>query len=86
MLGREAGRYIIDVDDHGPGVSPDDKAVIFHRFVRGRAAHSRGDNDGTGLGLALVADHAAAHEGTATVLDRPGGGARFRIELREPNP
>jgi len=85
-LAREAGRYVIEVDDQGPGVSPDDKAVIFHRFVRGRTAHARGNSDGTGLGLALVAQHAAAHEGTAAVLDRPGGGARFHVELREPSP
>ncbi|MET8147868.1 HAMP domain-containing sensor histidine kinase [Actinoplanes sp. NPDC049668] len=71
----------IEVDDEGPGIGPDDKAVIFDRFVRGRAAGTRGDNDGTGLGLAIVARHTSAHGGTATALDRPGGGARFRIEL-----
>jgi two-component system, OmpR family, sensor histidine kinase MtrB len=71
----------IEVEDQGPGVSPDDKPVIFDRFVRGRTAGTRGDSDGTGLGLAIVARHASAHGGTATVLDRPGGGARFRIEL-----
>jgi signal transduction histidine kinase len=71
----------IEVDDEGPGVSPEDKPVIFDRFVRGRAAGTRGANAGTGLGLALVAQHAAAHGGTATVLDNPGGGARFRIDL-----
>ena len=31
----------------------------------------------TGLGLALVAEHAQAHGGEAWVDDRPGGGARF---------
>ncbi|MGC1214798.1 MAG: ATP-binding protein, partial [Micromonospora sp.] len=31
--------------------------------------------------LALVAQHAAAHGGRASVADRPGGGARFRVEL-----
>ncbi|MFI6074017.1 sensor histidine kinase [Actinoplanes sp. NPDC051343] len=71
----------IDVDDEGPGVAPEDKPIIFDRFVRGRTAGTRGDGAGTGLGLALVAQHAAAHQGTVTVLDRPGGGARFRIEL-----
>jgi signal transduction histidine kinase len=76
----------IEVDDEGPGVSPDDRAAIFNRFVRGRAAHARANSNGTGLGLALVAQHAAAHGGTATVTDRPGGGARFRIELRECRP
>ncbi|GAA2534378.1 sensor histidine kinase [Winogradskya humida] len=75
----ESGR--IEVDDEGPGVSPDDKPLIFDRFVRGRSAGARADTAGTGLGLALVAQHAAAHGGTVTVLDRPGGGARFRVDL-----
>ncbi|NMO54293.1 HAMP domain-containing histidine kinase [Actinoplanes sp. TBRC 11911] len=72
---------VIEVDDDGPGVSPDDRVVIFDRFVRGRAAHARANSYGTGLGLALVAQHATAHGGTTTVLDRPGGGARFRVTL-----
>ena len=66
----------------GPGRQPARTATaIFDRFVRGRAARARGDGDGTGLGLALVAQHAAAHGGRVTVADRPGGGARFRVEL-----
>jgi two-component system sensor histidine kinase MtrB len=77
----EDGLGSIEVDDEGPGVSPDDKAVIFDRFVRGRSAGARAGGDGAGLGLALVAQHAAAHGGTAAALDRPGGGARFRVEL-----
>jgi signal transduction histidine kinase len=85
-LGKAESRYWIEVDDEGPGVSPQDKSVIFHRFVRGRTAGSRGDGDGTGLGLALVAQHATAHGGTVSVQDRPGGGARFRVELRESAP
>jgi two-component system sensor histidine kinase MtrB len=85
-IGHTGGLYFVEVDDEGPGVSPADKAVIFDRFVRGRAAQARGDDTGTGLGLALVAQHAAAHGGRAIVLDRPGGGARFRLELPEDRP
>jgi signal transduction histidine kinase len=73
-------RYLY-VDDEGPGVSAVDRTIIFDRFVRGRTAGARGDNDGTGLGLAIVHQHVTAHGGTITVTDRPGGGARFRIEL-----
>ena len=76
-----AGRCFVEVDDAGPGVAEQDRAVIFDRFVRGRAAHARGDTDGTGLGLSIVAQHAAAHQGSVSVTDRPGGGARFRLEL-----
>ncbi|MGI5151645.1 ATP-binding protein [Plantactinospora sp. CA-294935] len=78
--------FVLEVDDEGPGVRPEDRADIFDRFVRGRAASARGDSDGTGLGLALVARHATAHGGQATVTDRPGGGARFRVELGRTNP
>ncbi|MGW4500305.1 sensor histidine kinase [Micromonospora sp. NPDC004336] len=80
-LAQRAGAGIVEVDDAGPGVPPADREAIFDRFVRGRAAHARAAGDGTGLGLALVAQHAAAHRGTAGVADRPGGGARFRVEL-----
>ncbi|MCA2219032.1 sensor histidine kinase [Jidongwangia harbinensis] len=78
-----ADRGIIEVDDEGPGVSPEDQPLIFDRFVRGRSATARANGAGTGLGLALVAQHAAAHHGTVVVQDRPGGGARFRVELGE---
>ncbi|GAA1655349.1 HAMP domain-containing sensor histidine kinase [Saccharothrix algeriensis] len=79
-LARRDGAYLIQVDDDGPGVSPDDREAIFDRFVRGRSG-ARGDGDGTGLGLALVAQHAEAHGGRAGVADRPGGGARFEVVL-----
>jgi signal transduction histidine kinase len=62
-------------------VAEDQRATIFDRFVRGPAANARGAGDGTGLGLAIVAEHAAAHGGRAVVGERPGGGARFRIEV-----
>ncbi|MFG2041207.1 ATP-binding protein [Dactylosporangium sp. NPDC048998] len=72
---------VIEVDDEGPGVNPAEREVIFDRFVRGRSSGARGNDAGTGLGLSLVAQHVAAHGGRVRVLDRPGGGARFRIEL-----
>ncbi|WP_089255236.1 sensor histidine kinase [Asanoa hainanensis] len=80
-LGAEGDRCYLEVDDEGPGVPPADRDTVFGRFVRGRAATARGDSAGTGLGLALVAQHAAAHQGGAVILDRPGGGARFRVDL-----
>ena len=74
-------RCFIEVDDDGPGIAEANRTAIFDRFVRGPAAHARGGGDGTGLGLAIVAQHATAHGGSVTVGDRPGGGARFRVEL-----
>ena len=66
------------VEDEGPGVSAGDKERIFERFARGTAARHR---IGSGLGLALVAEHARAHGGGAWVEDAPRGGARFVVTL-----
>jgi signal transduction histidine kinase len=66
------------VEDVGPGVAASERTRIFERFARGSAARHR---IGTGLGLALVAEHAAALGGEAWVEDRPGGGARFAVRL-----
>lgn len=72
---------VLEVDDEGPGVPADERTLVFDRFARGRAASARGGSEGTGLGLAIVAQHVAAHRGSVEVLDRPGGGARFRVTL-----
>lgn len=71
---------VLIVDDAGPGVARGERSRIFERFARGSAARHR---VGTGLGLALVAEHAQAHGGEAWVEDRPGGGARFMVSFGE---
>ena len=69
---------LLAVEDEGPGVAASERTRIFERFARGSAARNR---IGTGLGLALVAEHAHALGGDAWVEDRPGGGARFVVRL-----
>lgn len=80
-VGDDGTMRYLEVDDEGPGVLPEEREIVFNPFVRGRSARARGDSDGTGLGLALVAQHVAAHGGRVAVGDRPGGGARFRVEI-----
>jgi len=77
----DEGRVRLAVEDRGPGVPPDDRERIFESFVRGRAAGRRGSADGTGLGLTLVAEHVRIQGGRVWAEDRPGGGARFVVEL-----
>ena len=69
------------VEDAGPGVDADERDRIFERFARGRAATRRGNDEGTGLGLSLVAEHLRLHQGRVWVEERPAGGARFVVEL-----
>ncbi|HSL73364.1 MAG TPA: HAMP domain-containing sensor histidine kinase [Ilumatobacteraceae bacterium] len=71
-------RFRLAVEDGGPGVAQGERERIFERFARGSAARHR---IGTGLGLALVAEHSAAMGGSAWVEERLGGGARFVVEL-----
>ncbi len=73
----------LGVEDNGPGVAPAERKQIFDRFHRGRAGGRRGRDSGSGLGLALVAEHVALHGGRVWVEDCPGParGARFVVEL-----
>jgi signal transduction histidine kinase len=73
----------IAVEDAGPGVPDEEKDLIFERFARGVSAGARRGGSGAGLGLALVAEHVALHDGDVWVEDRLDGasGARFVVEL-----
>jgi len=71
----------IEIDDHGPGIAEEERDAIFGRFARGEAGTAAGSSSGTGLGLALVAEHLRLHSGRIWAEERPGGGARFVIEL-----
>jgi signal transduction histidine kinase len=71
----------IEVDDAGPGVPAADRERIFERFARVSDRERHVDETGSGLGLALVAQHVRLHSGRVWVTDRPGGGARFVVEL-----
>ena len=76
-----ADRARIEVDDAGPGIAPAERERVFERFARGTVGADRRRGRGAGLGLALVREHVRAHGGTVRVEDRPGGGARFVVEL-----
>lgn len=80
---RDDGNTLLIVEDEGPGVSTSEKERIFERFARGTAARHR---VGTGLGLALVSEHAKAHGGTAWVEEAPHGGARFVVSFPPEDP
>lgn len=70
------------VEDEGPGLDPDLGDRIFQPFVT-QTRHPDATL-GTGLGLTLVALFAELHGGQVRAEDRPGGGARFVVELPAP--
>jgi two-component system OmpR family sensor kinase len=75
-----ARAVVLDVTDHGPGLTPEQAQRVFERFYRADQARTR-KNGGSGLGLAIVSALVSAHGGTATVRSTPGHGATFRIAL-----
>ncbi|WP_434992543.1 sensor histidine kinase [Arthrobacter sp. Ld5] len=71
---------VLEVRDHGPGISEDDAAKVFERFYRADTSRHR-ETGGTGLGLAIVAALVAQHDGTVRLEETPGGGATLSIRL-----
>ncbi len=71
----------IVVDDNGTGVPEEERSAVFARFSRGTTA----SRSGSGLGLALVAQQADLHGGTAAMEASPLGGARLVLRLPAPS-
>jgi two-component system sensor histidine kinase MtrB len=86
VLSRGDGVVEFAVQDAGEGVAPEDRERIFDRFSRGSSAGARGSDSGTGLGLALVAEHVRLHGGSVRVENRDDGvrGASFVVSLPLP--
>jgi two-component system sensor histidine kinase KdpD len=72
-----ANDLILEVADHGPGLSPDQLERVFDVFYRASNARP----GGTGLGLAIVKGFIEAQGGHVKAANRPGGGAVFTISL-----
>ncbi|MHB1973277.1 MAG: sensor histidine kinase [Acidimicrobiales bacterium] len=69
---------VLVVEDHGPGISPEDLLHVFDRFYRGGSARRV---PGSGLGLAIVKRIVDAHRGDVGIEPAPGGGTRVVVSL-----
>jgi signal transduction histidine kinase/HAMP domain-containing protein len=73
---RSAGTVTVEIEDSGPGISPEVQRHVFDRFYRGeRDAH------GFGLGLAIVRESVRTLGGRIELDSSPGKGTVFRILL-----
>jgi len=79
-VGTEADQAVLTVTDTGVGIPAADQERIFDRFFRSAIA-ARQAIPGTGLGLTIARDIAAAHDGTITVESDEGRGSTFKIWL-----
>lgn len=70
----------LEVADEGPGIPPEHLGKVFERFNRGDPSRARATG-GSGLGLSIVHGLVAAHGGTASASNAPGGGAVITLRL-----
>jgi two-component system OmpR family sensor kinase len=73
-------RAVIEVRDHGAGISEDEAAKVFERFYRADTSRTR-ETGGSGLGLAIVAAIVGSHGGSVRVATTDGGGATLVVSL-----
>lgn len=77
---RAAEGTVIDVQDSGPGVTPEQLPRLFERFFRGEASRSR-RSGGAGLGLSICQRIVEAHEGRIEARPSPLGGLWVQVVL-----
>lgn len=69
---------LIEVEDTGTGIAPEDQQRIFEPFVQ---LGDQGDNKGTGLGLTITRQFVQLMRGHLMLESTPGKGSLFRIDL-----
>ena len=73
-------KLVFDVGDEGPGMSEEDRKLLFKSFQK-LSARPTGGEKSTGLGLAIVKKIVDAHRGTIEVDSAPGRGTRFTVKI-----
>jgi two-component system, OmpR family, sensor kinase len=77
---RDGDDVVMEVDDDGVGMSPEESTHAFDRFWRANTSRSRRSN-GAGLGLSIVRAISEAHGGRVVLESAPGRGTKVRIAL-----
>lgn len=67
---------VLEVEDDGSGIPPEDRDKVFQRFYR-RNLQSRG----AGLGLAIVGEICRAHQAEISLHDGDSGGLKVRVSF-----
>ncbi|HEY8471714.1 MAG TPA: MtrAB system histidine kinase MtrB [Natronosporangium sp.] len=70
----------VTVRDHGIGLRPEERKLVFNRFWRADPSRAR-QSGGTGLGLSISLEDARLHGGWLEAWGEPNQGSQFRLTL-----
>jgi two-component system, OmpR family, sensor histidine kinase PrrB len=76
-LTRDDGALVVRVDDDGPGIGAAERERLLEPFARGSGTTV----SGTGLGLTIVAQQVALHDGELRLEDSDLGGLGVQVRL-----
>jgi two-component system, OmpR family, sensor histidine kinase VanS len=76
---------VLTVENTGERLTPQLASTLVEPFQRG-TERIRNDHAGVGLGLAIVKSITQVHDGSLTIIPRPGGGLRIAVQLPTPPP
>lgn len=79
-LSQEKSQAVIEIEDTGIGMDPEDIAHVFDRFYRAEKSRSRGTG-GSGLGLSIANAVICAHRGRIDIQSVPDKGTKVVITL-----
>ncbi|MGI4944294.1 MAG: ATP-binding protein [Janthinobacterium lividum] len=77
---RPGGGVVVQVEDSGPGIPPDELDRVFEPFHRVEGSRNR-ETGGTGLGLPITRNILRAHGGDVALANLDGGGVRATVTL-----
>ena len=80
VLRRSGEEALIDITDHGLGISKEDQERIFEKFYRVRSVETD-QIAGTGLGLTLAHHIVVTHKGRVVVSSELGHGSTFSVRI-----
>jgi signal transduction histidine kinase len=72
---------LVEVQDEGPGIPPQEQGRVLEKFYRGSGVAGRNGVPGSGIGLAVVRALVEAQGGTVGLHSAPDQGSTFWIEV-----
>jgi two-component system, NtrC family, sensor histidine kinase GlrK len=83
MLRISGTQMELEVEDEGPGIDTYERSRVFEPFFRGKPPKYSDGREGYGLGLAIVREYVANHQGKVDIIDSRQGqhGTRIRVQI-----